>query len=97
MKRWKLSLSLGLALACILSTPPAPAQQPQQSDDLKKDIEAIKEGMKALQKDVQEIKALLQKGQPTPPPQNVDLDLGKSPFKGQRTAKLTLVEFSDYQ
>ncbi len=96
MKRWKLSLSFGLALACILSTSPAPAQQPP-TDDLKKDIEAIKEGQKAIQKDIQEIKALLQKAQPAAPPQNVVLELGKSPFKGESKAKLTLVEFSDYQ
>ena len=96
MKRWKLRLSLGLVLASLLSTRLAPAQE-QSTDDLKKDIEILKEGQKSIQKDIQEIKALLQKGQPTPPPQNVDLDLGKSPFKGQRTAKLTLVEFSDYQ
>jgi len=97
MKSWKVSLSLGLALACLLSAPLALAQQ-QPTDDLKKDIEALKEGQKAIQKDLQEIKALLQKAQPAPPPpQNVVLDLGKSPVKGERTAKLTLVEFSDYQ
>jgi len=97
MKSWKVSLSLGLALACLLSAPLALAQQ-QPTDDLKKDIEALKEGQKAIQKDLQEIKALLQKAQPPPPPpQNVVLDLGKSPVKGERTAKLTLVEFSDYQ
>jgi len=96
MKRWNLRLSLGLVLACLLSAPLALAQQ-QPTDDLKKDIEALKEGQKAIQKDIQEIKALLQKGQPAPPPQNVVLELGKSPFKGERTARLTLVEFSDYQ
>ncbi|HEY3124701.1 MAG TPA: hypothetical protein VGK70_11665 [Thermoanaerobaculia bacterium] len=97
MKLWNLRLSLGAILACLLSAPLALAQQPPPTDDLKKDIEALKEGQKAIQKDLQEIKALLQKGQPTPPPQNVVLELGKSPFKGERTAKLTLVEFSDYQ
>src|SRR5512132_3258852 len=92
----KMHLSLGLVLACVLSAPLALAQQ-QSTDDLKKDIDSLKEGQKAIQKDIQEIKALLQKGQPAPPPQNVVLELGKSPFKGERTAKLTLVEFSDYQ
>jgi protein-disulfide isomerase len=96
MKPWKPSLSLGLALTCILSVPPASAQQPPR-DELKKDIEILKEAVIAIQKDVQEIKALLQSRQPTPPSQVVVLDLGKNPFKGERTAKLTLVEFSDYQ
>jgi protein-disulfide isomerase len=96
MKRWKPSLSLGLVLTCILSVPPASAQQ-QSTEDLKKDIEALKEGQKAIQKDIQEIKTLLQSRQPAAPPQNVVLDLGKNPFKGERNAKLTLVEISDYQ
>jgi protein-disulfide isomerase len=98
MKLWKLSLSLGLVLACILSVPPASAQQPP-TDDLKKDIEALKDGQKAMQKDLEEIKTLLKSRPAGPPPplQNVVLDLGKNPFKGERTAKLTLVEFSDYQ
>lgn len=96
MKRWNLRLSPGLVLACVLSAPLALAQQ-QAADDLKKDIETLKEGQKAIQKDIQEIKALLQKGQPAQPPQSVVLDLGKSPVKGERNAKLTLIEFSDYQ
>ena len=96
MKRWGPRLSLGLALTYILSTPPASAQQPP-ADDLKREILALKEAVSAIQKDVQEIKALLQNRQPTPPSQIVVLDLGKNPFKGERTAKLTLVEFSDYQ
>ena len=97
MKRCPLNLSLGLALACLLSAPLALAQQ-QSPDDLKKDIESLKESQKAIQKDLQEIKALLQqRGQPAAPPQNVVLELGKSPSKGERNAKLTLVEFSDYQ
>jgi len=96
MKPGKPSLFLGLVLSCSLAAPLALAQQ---SDDLKKDIEAIKESQKAIQKDLQEIKTLLQSrpAGPPPPPQNVVLELGKSPFKGERTAKLTLVEFSDYQ
>ena len=99
MKLWNPRLSLGLALACFLATPLAPAQQPPPpTDDLKKDIEALKEGQKAIQKDLQEIKTLLQRpAGPPPPAQNVVLDLGKFPFKGERNAKVTLVEFSDYQ
>ena len=49
----------------------------------------MKEGQKAIQKDLQEIKTLLQRAQPAAPPappQNVVLDLDKKPFKGERTA-----------
>ena len=96
MKRWNVPLSLGFALACFLSAPPVRAQQ-QSTDDLKKDIESLKEGQKAIQKDIQEIKALLQKGQPAAPPQNVALDYGKRAVRGQSNARLTLIEFSDFQ
>jgi hypothetical protein len=91
-------LFLGLALGCYLSAPLASAQH-QPTDELKKDIEALKEGQKTIQKDLQEIKTLLKSrpAGPPPPPQNVVLDLGKNPFKGERNAKLTLVEISDYQ
>jgi protein-disulfide isomerase len=98
MKNWKNTLFLGFVLAGLLSAPLAMTQQPTPpSDDLKKDIEALKEGQKAIQKDLQDIKALLQSRQPAAPAQNVEIDLGKNLFKGQRTAKLTLVEYSDYQ
>ena len=95
MKVW--SSRLPLALVSFLLSAPLLAQTQPPADDWKKDIESLKESVKAIQKDVQDIKAILQRGQPTPPQQNVVLDLGKSPFKGERTAKLTLVEFSDYQ
>jgi hypothetical protein len=98
MERRNSLLSLALVLACFVSAPLALAQQ-QSTEDLKKEIEALKEGQKAIQKDLQEIKTLLKSrpAGPAPPPQNVVLDLGKNPFKGERNAKLTLVEISDYQ
>jgi protein-disulfide isomerase len=97
MKRCEPKLFLGLALGCYLAAPRALAQQPDEQ--LKKDMETLKESVKAIQKDLQEIKVLLQSrpAAPSPPSQNVVLDLGNNPFKGERTAKLTLVEISDYQ
>jgi len=99
MKRWKLRVVRNVALAFLLSAPLVSAQQMPTTDTLKKDIDALREDIRALRNDVQDIKALLQKQQqqPAQPPQNVVLELGKSPSKGARTAKLTLVEFSDYQ
>ena len=96
MKRRKSGLWLGLALAWLLSAPPSSAQE-QSTDDLRKDIESLKESLKAIQKDLQEIKTLLLTRPVAGPPPNVVLELGNNPFKGERTAKLTLVEFSDYQ
>ena len=84
-------------LAIVCATLPALAQQ-TTPDDLKKEIAALREALAAIQKDVRDIKTLLQTPrQPSGPAQNVTLDLGNRPFKGEATAKLTLVEFTDYQ
>ena len=70
---------------------------------LGKDIEAIKESQQALQKDIQEIKTLLQArpaaaAAPTPTtPPAVVLSVAGAPFKGEQMAKLTLIEFTDFQ
>jgi protein-disulfide isomerase len=50
-----------------------------------------------MQKDLQEIKTLLLSSRPAAPLQNVVLDLSNNPSQGEATAKLTLIEFSDFQ
>ncbi|TAJ83569.1 DsbA family protein [bacterium] len=66
---------------------------------LQKQIETLNEGQKSMQKDLQEIKTLLQgrAAPPNLPPQDLTVSLGNKPVKGDKNAKLTLVEFSDYQ
>ncbi|MEE8462734.1 MAG: hypothetical protein V3S50_11490 [Acidobacteriota bacterium] len=93
-----------LSLLTLLYGTPGFAQETSREgvNDLKEEIEALKEGQKAIQKELQEIKSLLRARQapapaPAPPPREVVLDLAGSPFKGDETAKLTLVEFTDYQ
>jgi len=70
---------------------------------LGKDLEALRDGQRALQQDLQDIKTLLQArpvaagDAPSGEPQNVVLKVDGAPFKGEKTAKLTLIEFSDFQ
>ena len=73
------------------------AAQETSTDELKKNIQAIQESLKAMQKDLQEIKGMLARQAPPPSGIGAVIDYGSSPSKGERTAKLTLVEFSDYQ
>jgi type II secretory pathway component PulM len=89
-----------VAALTLALTRPAFAQQ--AGDDLRalrQEIEALKQGQAAIQKDVQEIKTLLRARPAAAPaePRDVVLSVGDAPVKGERTAKLTLFDFSDYQ
>lgn len=87
------------AVTITLSTQSGLAQTTDELKGLKKDVEALKEGQTAIQKDLQEIKGLLQRGRPSAaaPPQEAVVNVDGGPFKGQKNAKVTLVDFTDYQ
>ena len=84
-------LALGLIPARV-----AWAQQ-TTTDDLKKEIQTLQEALQGVQRDLQEIKGMLARQVPPPSGIGAVIDYGTSPVKGEQTAKLTLVEFSDYQ
>ena len=98
MRTQKWNVTLGLALAAVLSGRCAWGQ-PKTTEDLQKQIDALRADMKAVQRDLAEINAMLAplKAQRPVQPQAAVLDLANRPFKGARTAPLTLVEFTDYQ
>jgi hypothetical protein len=87
---------LGVLLVGSALAGPARAQEPS-TGDLQREIQALQESLKGIQKDLQDIKAMLARQGPPPSGVGVVIDYGSSPSKGERTAKLTLVEFSDYQ
>lgn len=72
----------------------------QTSDEIKAmqaEIKTLKEGQAAMQKDLQEIKKLVQTKQAPPPFKETIINIQDAPTKGDKTAKLVLMEFSDYQ
>src|SRR4051794_6229527 len=75
------------------------AQSTQELKDLRQEIEGLKEGQKAMQRDLQEIKSLLRARPAAAPaaPQNPLINVEGAQFKGDKLAKLTLIEFSDFQ
>jgi protein-disulfide isomerase len=85
------ALALGL-----LAAGPTAAQEPS-NEELRKDIQALQESLKAIQKDLQDIKGMLARPAGPPPLVNKVIDLGNGPFKGEAEARVTLVEISDYQ
>lgn len=82
----------------VLGAQPGLAQSSDELAALKKEIEALKEGQKAIQRELQLIKTLLfARQQPSSAPQEFVVSVDGAPFLGDKNAKLTLVEFSDYQ
>ena len=99
MKKW-----VAMAVIFILTSFFANQGFGQTSEELKslrEEIKALKEGQTAIQKDLQEIKNLLQTrpAQPQGPPAFkeavVSIDAGH--VKGRREAKLVMIDFSEYQ
>ena len=93
----------GLSLLILFGATPGWAQgTSSEVEDLKEEIGTLREGQKEIQKELQEIKSLLRTRQapapsPAPAPREVVLDVEGNPFKGDRNARLTLIEFTDYQ
>jgi len=92
--------ALAVLVGLTLSAPhPGFAQAPDELKALRQEIEALKGWQAAIQKELQEIKQLL-RARPAPvptEPQNVVLSVDDAPFKGDKLAKVTLIDFSDYQ
>lgn len=100
--------TLTAALLLAASLAPATTARAQSGDDeLRREIEALKQGQQQILQQLQAIQNQLQARPapaPAPPPTpagpNVAdrvFDLGANPVKGEQTARLTLVEFTDYQ
>lgn len=90
---------LGLLFVTAVGVHPAFAQAADET--LRKEIEALKEGQAAIRKELQELKEILRGRQASQPPvapvQNVALSVHAAPALGEKNAKVTLVDFSDYQ
>jgi protein-disulfide isomerase len=92
-----------LLVVAVVTGADVPSALGQAIDEsLKKDIEALKEGQAAIRKELQELKQLLG-ARPAPSagstvaPADVSLSIHGAPAMGDSNARLTLVDFSDYQ
>ena len=102
LKSFILTVVFVLGASCILFSQAA-------ESDLRRDVDELKLEVQLLQNDISELKAILIQLatllQPQPQqqqPQQVDIrgrvfDIGDNPVAGSESAKLIMVEFSDYQ
>ena len=96
MKRKQGAAGLGTLVLAIVLAVPAAGQQ-ATTDDIRKEIQELREGLKAIQKDLQDIKGMLTRPAGRPSFISQVVDLGSRPIRGDASAKVTLVEISDYQ
>ena len=100
----KLVVLTALAALTFLSAHPGLAQTSEELKALSKEIEALKQGQKNIQRDLQELKTLL-RARPAPaqpqaaaaPGGGIVVSIDGAPFKGEKNAKVTIVEFTDFQ
>jgi protein-disulfide isomerase len=104
MRRRLLPILLGLMIAVAVvasGVQPALAQEEGDMKALMKEIQEIKKGQEEIKKDIDELKGLMKRtaraAAAPPPPTEAVVSIDDDPFKGEETAKLTMVEFSDYQ
>lgn len=96
---------LVLIMTFFLGVQPVFAQANMEYQILKKEIESLKQGQAGLKQDLQDIKKLIQniKQAPAAPGGGGDvfkeamINIKGAPIKGDKNAKLVLMEFSDYQ
>lgn len=101
--KWLPTLLASCAMA-VAAVAVAAAQSPDQITLVLKELEAIKQAQAAIQKELGELKALVQArpaagpaAAPRPTAVGRTVNIAGSPFKGRVDAPLTLVEFSDFQ
>jgi protein-disulfide isomerase len=102
MRRFDWKTTSGVLAVTSLLAGAAWAQQ-EEENDLRQQIEELKKGQDDIKKELAEIKKLLQASATraaapaAPDVRNLVLDVAGNPYRGEATAKLTLVEFTDYQ
>ena len=91
-------------LSLIVALPAWAASTKEEVLSLKEEVSALKDGQAEMQKELAEIKKLLEAGAKAPARaaekrkfEPKDISITGAPFKGQPDAKVTLVEYSDYQ
>ena len=99
MKKSLGCLVVGLTL--FLNVQPVVAQSNLEYQLLQKEIQSIKEGQEGLKRDIQELKKLIQSrpagGGAGAEFKEAIIDIKGAPIKGDKNAKLVLLEYSDYQ
>lgn len=93
----KLTVLAFLVVLILFCTQLSLAQTNEDMKALREDIKALKDGQTAIQKELQDIKKQLS-ARPAPAEfKEALINIQGAPSKGDKNAKLALIEVSDYQ
>jgi protein-disulfide isomerase len=96
-KRLWMTLFLSVMILGI-GTCTAWAESSADINALKKEVESLKQEQKTMQKDLDDLKAILRKAMPGKMPfKPVDASIEGSPVMGNADAPVTMIEFTDFQ
>jgi hypothetical protein len=97
----RILLVIVLGLAVIVGAPAARAQTAEELKSLRQSIDVLRESQQRIERDLQEIKTLLRgRAAAAPPddePKNLTVSIDGDPVKGASSARLVLLDFTDYQ
>jgi protein-disulfide isomerase len=98
MRRSVIGIALGAALLVLAAAPAVPAQSPEIAI-LQGEVAALKKQLEGVGRELQELRSLLRErtGAPANEFRGMALGVGDGPFKGAADARVTLIEFTDYQ
>jgi protein-disulfide isomerase len=85
-----------LLAAAAFAAPSSARAQETPGDDLRRELQALREMVRQMQLDLDEIRAGLPR-RTLPTPVGAVVDVRPYPYRGERLAPLTLVELSDFQ
>jgi protein-disulfide isomerase len=95
-RRFPLVLSVIVAILAVAAT--GLAQTEEELRSLRQEVEALKQSQEAIAKQLQEVQDLLRaRGGAAPPSGRAPISVQGAPFKGDKNAAVTVVEFSDYE
>lgn len=101
MSKFIQTIGMVILLMAITGQPLWAANTKDDLAELKGEVQSLKEGQAAMQKDLADIKKLLEQGARggavKPAFKPTEISIGDAPFLGDADAVVTLVEFSDYQ
>ena len=102
MRKYSSPLVFVLGLTLLFSIQPAFSQNAEEFKALQQELNALKEGQAGLKQDIQDLKKLVAPNPAVAVAPVADFtgaifNIKGAPIKGDKNAKLVLMEFSDYQ